>query len=120
MVRWQILYGVFLILAGVAGYLSNPEKAKTALISGGTFGGLSIVWGLLAWRGMLWSRKAAIVTTAFLALVFTWRAAVAWMVVLGGNSGKLITACLISSMLTASIVLLGLYSHTGRRPVGKG
>ena len=35
---YLILYGGFLIVMGLAGYLSNPEKAKTALMSGGTFG----------------------------------------------------------------------------------
>ena len=45
---YRILYGAFLIVMGLLGYLSNPEKAKTALMSGGTFGALSIVWGVLA------------------------------------------------------------------------
>lgn len=112
MAHWQILYGVFLIAAGAAGYLSNPEKAKTALMSGGTFGGLSIVWGVLAQRGLRWSRKAAIVTTGCLAAVFTWRAGVAWATVLGGNSDKLFTACLISAMLTASLAMLCLYRRS--------
>ena len=39
-----IFYGAFLIVMGLAGYLSNPEKAKTALMSGGAFGALSILW----------------------------------------------------------------------------
>jgi len=43
---YLIFYGGLLVLAGLAGYLSNPEKAKTALISGGTFGALSILWGV--------------------------------------------------------------------------
>lgn len=44
---YLILYGAFLIVIGLLGYLSNPEKAKTALMSGGTFGALSILWGVL-------------------------------------------------------------------------
>ena len=44
---YLILYGAFLIIMGLLGYLSNPEKAQTALLSGGTFGALSIVWGVL-------------------------------------------------------------------------
>jgi uncharacterized membrane protein (UPF0136 family) len=101
-----IFYGSFLILAGLAGYLSNPEKAKTALVSGGTFGALSILWGVLGARGVRWSLPAAIVTTGLLALVFAWRASVSWLAVLDGNSEKLGVASLITLMLAASVVML--------------
>ena len=83
---YLIFYGAFLILIGLAGYLSNPERAKTALMSGGTFGTLSILWGVLGARGVRWSLWAAIVTTGFLALVFAWRATVGWRAVLDGQS----------------------------------
>ncbi len=76
---YLILYGGFLIVMGLAGYLSNPEKAKTALMSGGTFGALSILWGFLGARGARWSLPAAIVTTGLLAVVFAWRATVGWL-----------------------------------------
>jgi len=101
-----IFYGGFLILAGLAGYLLNPEKAKTALMSGGTFGALSILWGVLGARGVRWSLPAAIVTTGFLALVFAWRASVGWLAVMDGNSEKLMAASLITLMLSASVVML--------------
>lgn len=103
---YLILYGGFLILMGVLGYLSNPEKAKTALMSGGTFGALSIVWGVLGARDVRWSRLAAIVTTGFLALIFSWRATVGWMAVMDGKSEKLFAASLISVMLAGSVVML--------------
>src|SRR5881396_1826061 len=89
---YLMLYGAFLIIMGLLGYLSNPEKAQTALMSiesapkvppdisavcalsnpekaqtalmsGGTFGALSIVWGVLGARGVRWSLPAAVVTT---------------------------------------------------------
>jgi uncharacterized membrane protein (UPF0136 family) len=72
---YLIFYGAFLILCGLFGYLSNPEKAKTALMSGGTFGALAMVWGILGARGFGWSRLAALITTSLLALVFAWRRA---------------------------------------------
>jgi uncharacterized membrane protein (UPF0136 family) len=103
---YLIFYGAFLILMGLAGYLSNPEKAKTALMSGGTFGGLSILWGVLGARGVRWSLPAAIVTTGFLALVFVWRASVSWLAVLDGKSDKLVAAALITAMLAGSALLL--------------
>ena len=64
-----IAYGLFLIACGLAGFLSNPEKAKTALISGGTFGALSILWGVLMARGARWSRGVAFGTSGFLVAV---------------------------------------------------
>ena len=103
---YLILYGGFLIFMGLVGYLSNPEKAKTALMSGGTFGALSILWGVLGARGVRWSSPAAIVTTGFLALVFAWRASVGWLAVLDGQSEKLFAAILITLMLAASALML--------------
>ena len=103
---YLIIYGGFLILMGLLGYWSNPEKAKTALMSGGTFGAISILWGVLGARGVRWSRVAALVTTGFLALVFSWRATVGWRAVLDGNSDKLFAAILITLMLAASVLML--------------
>ena len=103
---YLILYGSFLIVSGLLGYLSNPEKAKTALMSGGTFGGLSILWGVLGARGVRWSLPAAIATTGLLALVFAWRASVGWLAVLDGKSEKLFAASLITVMLVGSAVML--------------
>ena len=103
---YLMLYGAFLIGMGLAGYLSNPEKARTALISGGTFGALSILWGVLGAREVRWSLPAAIVTTGFLALVFAWRASVSWLAVLDGNSEKLLAAILITAMLAGSTLML--------------
>lgn len=103
---YLIFYGAFLILMGLLGYLSNPEKARTALMSGGTFGALSILWGVLGARGVRWSWPAALVTTGFLALVFAWRATVGWLAVLDGKSEKLFAATLITLMLAASAVML--------------
>ena len=102
---YLIFYGAFLILCGLLGYLSNPEKAKTALMSGGTFGTLSIVWGVLGARGFRWSRPVALTTTGLLTLVFAWRASVGWMAVLDGRREKLFAAGLISLMFAASVLM---------------
>jgi uncharacterized membrane protein (UPF0136 family) len=99
---WLVGYGAFLVLVGLAGYLSNPEKAKTALVSGGTFGGLSALWGVLTLRGAAWSPKAALVTTCLLAAVFVWRTTASWQAVAGGQEEKRTAAILISLMLAAS------------------
>jgi uncharacterized membrane protein (UPF0136 family) len=104
--RYLIVYGGFLILMGLAGYLSNPEKAKTALMSGGAFGALSILWGVLASRGVRWSLPAALTTTGLLTLVFAWRAGMGWLAVLDGQSEKRFAAVLITAMFTASAAML--------------
>ena len=103
---YLIFYGAFLILCGLLGYLSNPEKAKTALMSGGTFGALSILWGVLGARGFRWSLPAALATTGLLALVFAWRASVGWLAVIDGKREKLFAASLITLMLVASVLML--------------
>ena len=103
---YLIFYGAFLMVMGLLGFLSNPEKAKTALMSGGTFGLLSILWGVLGARGFRWSRPAAIATTGLLTLVFVWRASVGWLAVLDGNREKLFAASLITLMLAASVPML--------------
>ena len=116
---YLIFYGAFLILIGLAGYLSNPERAKTALMSGGTFGTLSILWGVLGARGVRWRLWAAIVTTGFLALVFAWRATVGWLAVMDGNSEKLVAAVLITAMLAASALMLPCLLKA-RKPAAAG
>jgi uncharacterized membrane protein (UPF0136 family) len=106
--RWFVGFGIFLILCGVAGYLSNPAGAKTALISGGTFGGLSAIWGLLMLRGFAWAKIAAWASTLMLVAAFAWRSIAGWMAYAAGEP-KLFAASLITLMLVgalASVVVL--------------
>jgi len=111
---WLLGYGAFLVAVGVVGYLSNPEKAATALASGGTFGALSMAWGLLLRRGHGWARTAATATTGFLALIFAWRSTASWLAVLGGRPEKLVAAALITAMLLASVVTLVVLVRGGQ------
>jgi len=103
---YLILYGGFLIVLGLLGFLSDPEKAKTALMSGGVFGALSILLGVLGARGVRWTMPAAIVTTGLLALALLWRASVGWLAVLEGKSEKLFAASLVTVMLAGSVLML--------------
>jgi len=101
-------YGLLLILLGGIGYLSNPEKAQSALITGSLFGALYL---LLGWRirggskGAYWN---ALVTLGFLSGTLAWRASLAWNAYMGGASEKLLAACLISVMLGGGLWLFGL------------
>ncbi len=103
---YLVFYGGFLILMGLAGFLSNPEKAKTALMSGGTFGAISILWGVLGARGARWTLPAAMATTSLLVVAFVWRASVGWLAVFDGQAEKQFASALITLMLVASIAML--------------
>lgn len=105
--RWFVGFGIFLFLCGVAGFLSNPGGAKTALISGGTFGFLSSAWGVLMLRGVKWAWVPALGCTGMLAVVFTWRAVVGWKAYALGEP-KLFAASLISLMLAGSLLSIGV------------
>ncbi len=115
----MIGYGLFLILMGVVGYLSNPEKAATALMSGGTFGALGMLWGWLMSRGVAWSRWAAVATTSLLSVVFAWRASVGWMAFAGGAPEKLPAAILITMIGAASVTMLLVLLRSLLRSVPK-
>ena len=102
----MIAYGLFLFAMGGVGYLSNPEKAATALMSGGVFGSLSVLCGWLMVRGLRWVRWAATGLTALLFVVFAWRASVGWTAVALGASEKLAAASIITLMGVASVAML--------------
>jgi uncharacterized membrane protein (UPF0136 family) len=116
---WMLGYGAFLVTVGVIGYLSNPEKAATALASGGTFGALSVAWGVLLRGGKGWARTAALTTTGFLTAVFAWRATVSWLAVQGGQSGKLVAAVLITAMGIASVATLYVLLASRRKALAR-
>lgn len=111
---WMMRYGLFLIAVGAVGYLSNPQKAATALISGGVFGSLSILWGWLMTRGIGWSHRAAFATTGFLLGIFCWRAFVSWQAYAAGAVEKRTAAILITLMGTASLAMLTILVRSPR------
>lgn len=108
--RWFIGFGIFLILCGAAGYLSNPTGAKTALLSGGTFGGLSALWGILMLKRFPWARTAAWFSTCVLVAAFAWRSIAGWMAYAAGEP-KLFAASLITLMLAASLASLAVLAR---------
>jgi hypothetical protein len=103
---WLLGYGAFVFLMGVLGYLSNPEKAGTALKSGGMVAGLAVVWAL-GWRARgRWALFGAAVTLTLVGIVFVWRSSVSWLAYFGGESQKLTAAVLITAMFVATAVVL--------------
>ncbi|TVR52247.1 MAG: hypothetical protein EA425_05355 [Puniceicoccaceae bacterium] len=102
---WLAGFGCYLFLAGIAGYASNPEAAKTALITGSVFGFLHLVLGMCAHQGMRWSLPVALGTLSFVGAAFAWRSTVSWMAVAGGETEKLFAAALITSMLVGVVLV---------------
>lgn len=104
--QWYLSYGLFLIVCGIAGYLSNPAAAKTALMSGSTFGILSALWGFWMLKGgRIVAFGAALFTTLVLCAAFSWRSIVSWQAVADGEP-KVFAASLITAMLVASVLSL--------------
>ena len=103
---YLVIFGIFLILLGLAGYLPNPGKAHTALISGGGFGALSILWGALGAKGVRWSWPAALGTTALLLVACAWRAGLSWLAVANGQAEKVFASIIITLMLAVSAFML--------------
>ena len=104
----MIGYGIFLILAGVTGYLSNPEKAATALLLGGFFGSLAILTGVLFHKNWRFAQTLSLGIIGMLVVVFGWRSTVSWLAVMGGAAEKTFAAALITSMLVASLLALAI------------
>jgi uncharacterized membrane protein (UPF0136 family) len=109
-----ICYGLFLFSIAIAAVSYDPRAgtfgfyapAKTALISGGICGSLSILWGILLRRGLRWPLLAAIASTRVFLTAFTWRSTVGWMAVAAGDTHKWFAATLITCMWIASAALV--------------
>ena len=101
--KWYIGFGLFLFICGVAGYLSNPEAAQTALISGSLFGAICAALGFGMHCGITVLRYVAGAVTLLLIAVFMIRSIISWQAVSAGEA-KLFAASLITLMLIASLV----------------
>jgi hypothetical protein len=110
-----VIFGIYLILLGAVGYATHPEKAQTALISGGGIGALWMLWGILGAKGVRWSWPAALATTALLALACVWRASLSWLGVANGQSEKVLASVVITLMLAISACVLFLLLRDRKR-----
>lgn len=102
---WLVGYAAFVFAMGVLGYLSNPEKAGTALKSGGMVAFFSVAWALAWARGHRWALGGALGMLGLVGAAFVWRSTVGWLAVAGGDGSKLTAALLISAMLVATVVV---------------
>lgn len=98
-----LAYGIFLIAIGLAGYLNNPEKAKTALISGGVFGGIHLVWAWMWNRYNQIARYGVAVTVVMVLAASTWRTWATWQAFWAGDESKRFPALLITAMFLGTV-----------------
>lgn len=103
---WLLGYGAFVFTMGVLGYLSNPEKAGTALKSGGMVASLAVVWATGWACKRRWALFGAATTLGLVGLAFIWRSTASWMAYLSGEGQKRTAALLITAMLIATAVVL--------------
>lgn len=103
---YLVIFGTFAILLGVIGYMTHPEKAITALLSGGGFGALFVLWGILGAKGVRWSKLAALLTAALLSAACGWRASLGWLSVANGQSEKTFASLIITLMLGVAVAML--------------
>lgn len=99
-----IAYGLFLIVCGVLGWAASgfEERAKTAILSGGTSGLLMLTLGLFQQRRRMESlRPAGALFAGLYGGVFSWRSIVAWGDVSAGEP-KAMVATLLTLMAIAS------------------
>jgi hypothetical protein len=70
----MVFYGLFLILCGIIAVIFIGLKAKTALISGGSSGALSLLIAFFMSQMNSWAPIAGLLLTLALSIVFAWRA----------------------------------------------
>jgi hypothetical protein len=76
-----LFYGFFLIICGIAAIIFIGGKAKTALLSGGSFGALSIICGyFFAYHSVF--AIAGLIISSFLFVIFSWRATKTFLVLI--------------------------------------
>lgn len=108
-----IFYGIFLIVSGVVSVVFIGGKAKTALISGGTSGVISLLIAYLISIDLAGATIASLVLPAALFCVFSWRSTKTLFKVFELIStahqdlkGKGIAFLIISLMAVVSLVIL--------------
>ena len=74
LVHLLLFYGFFLIASGIVSVIFIGMKAKTALISGGTAGGLVLLTAFLISGGLAAAAYGGLFLSLALFIVFSWRA----------------------------------------------
>jgi hypothetical protein len=113
LVNLLLFYGLFLIISGIVSVIFIGMKAKTALVSGGTAGGLILVTAFLVSKEVSVAAYAGLFLALALFIVFSWRATKTLFrlveIIPTGHEelkGKGIAFLIISLMAVVSLVVL--------------
>lgn len=113
LVNLLLFYGLFLIVSGIVSVIFIGLKAKTALISGGTAGGLVLATAFLIAGGAYVAAYAGLFLSFALFIVFSWRATKTlfrlFEIIPTGHEelkGKGIAFLIIALMAVVSLVVL--------------
>ncbi|MBO9702148.1 MAG: hypothetical protein J7604_18205 [Sporocytophaga sp.] len=108
-------YGVFLILCGIVSVIFIGFKAKTALLSGGTSGVISILISVLMCNHIGSAKYAGLLVVTALFIVFSWRSTKTLFTLMEmisiaheDRKGKAIAFLIISLMAIVSIFTIML------------
>ena len=98
-----LFYGLFLIALGIAGYSNYAEKPAMALVLGGAFGGIHLLWSYL-WNRRNDIAKTGVVATLVMVLCGSaWQTVASWQVFLDGDPTKKVVAFLWTAMLLGTL-----------------
>lgn len=99
-----ILYGIFLTVCGIVGFVLTAEQSTSALLNG-VFGGvLMIILGIMHRQRRAFTLPAAIGAATIFTATFVWRSVVQWYHVYD-NPRFVPVAILLSSMTVVSALL---------------
>ncbi|MCO6465528.1 MAG: TMEM14 family protein [Bradyrhizobiaceae bacterium] len=105
--RYISLYGLFLIVCGVVGYVITQDHSQSSLVNGIVGGILMVVIGLLHRQNRSYTLPAAMGACGIFTITFIWRAIVQWPLV-GGSSSHLVVALLLTMMTLVSVVMVAV------------
>ncbi|MFT2007853.1 hypothetical protein ACMA1I_04195 [Pontibacter sp. 13R65] len=105
-------FGLFLIGCGIISVLFLGWKAKTALVSGGTFGLLALIAGHFLNQAQSWALYLGVAEAALLTGIFAWRASAAFLTLtklLQNKDAVAIRQKSIAFIIIATMFLMALF-----------
>jgi uncharacterized membrane protein (UPF0136 family) len=101
----MLFYGIVLVICGVAGFLTNPEHAVPALISGVMPGVAAMSLSFLIRQKSGWALPASMGATGVFAMMYGRQALRSWEFATSPK-GNLVILILCSVMAVASVITL--------------